>query len=152
MLAKKLLIVALTLCSANLFAGTTERYCRHINAYKNDGWTIHTPSNFDLLEKKISTLVEEGKAAGHIVDDISGPILTADTPDGTEILLAAVMFDDLRTDRDEMFGDYAIIYTDDGSDVAEVRWYDGKVRNVVYNPEVLTCISEEPPFVSNSVL
>lgn len=127
--------------------------CRFTDLYKADGWVIHDPANFQKVEAEISSKLKKGLEDGSIIIDISGPLLTKDTVDGQEVLLAGYLFDALSTDRDTMFGDIALIeHPSKDNQRVEIRWFDGKKRNIIINPNVLTCFSEIPPFAENSVL
>ncbi len=144
---KLILMLALLILSQ-----TAQSYCRYENAYIGDGWNVISSSEFKKYEIEFFKTLNKGLEDGTIVADINGPILTDDTVTGEEILFDGVMWDNLKTDRDVMFGDYAIVVNpDDQNDVAELRWFDGEKRNIVYNPNILTCQSEAPPYVSNSV-
>ena len=127
--------------------------CAYLAQYEALGWNVLPSSQFDSFAKKVKETIKSGLDQGTVVFDISGPILTDQTLDGTELLLDAMMFDNLKTDSLEMYGDYAILETADSNhDLVEVRWYDGKRRNIVINPAFLKCMSESAPMVDNSVL
>lgn len=127
--------------------------CKYQSQYEALGWNVLPASQFESAAKFVKNAIKSGLDQGTVVFDISGPILTNQTIDGTELLLDAMMFDNLKTDRDIMYGDYAIIETADSNhDLVEVRWYDGKKRNIVTNPAFLKCMSEGAPWVENSVL
>ncbi|MGE3608295.1 MAG: hypothetical protein AB7I27_01810 [Bacteriovoracaceae bacterium] len=127
--------------------------CRFTETYKADGWVIHDPANFKKVEQEISGKLKKGLMNGSIVIDISGPLTTQDTVDKQEVLLAGYLFDDLRTDRDTMYGDIALVeHPEKNNQRVEIRWFDGKKRNIIINPNILTCFSEIAPVALNSVL
>lgn len=128
-------------------------FCQYTESYLSTGWTIHDPSTFFTHANFVKNTIKTGLNDETVVFDISGPILTDDTVDGGEILLDAMMFDNLKTPNDEMFGDYAILESVGSTrELVEVRWYDGNTRNIVFNPKFIKCMSEAAPYVDNSVL
>lgn len=127
--------------------------CPTYNSYLNSGWTIHDPSGFKKIEKSIVSIVYKGRQNGDLIFDMSGPIKARHTSDGGPLILLAKSWDDMKTEKDLMFGDYAILrIANDENEIAELRWFDGKNRNIVFNPKFLSCFSENAPFASNSVL
>jgi hypothetical protein len=135
-----------------ILSQTAQSFCRYENAYIGDGWNVINSSEFKKHEIVFFKTLNKGLEDGSIVADISGPILTNDTVTGEEMLFDGIMWDNLKTDRDIMYGDYAIVVNpNDQTEVAELRWFDGAKRNIVYNPSILKCQSEAPPYVSNSV-
>lgn len=127
--------------------------CVYSKSFENTGWIIHDPQTFEQHSINVKNLIKNGLDDGSVVFDISGPILADQTIDGQELLLDAMMFDNLKTNRDDMYGDFAILeVANESRGLAEVRWYDGKQRNIVINPKFLKCFSEGAPYVDNSVL
>lgn len=127
--------------------------CKYQGQYEALGWNVLPSSEFESAARMVKDKIKSGLDEGTVVFDISGPILTDQTLDHSELLLDAMMFDNLNTDRDVMYGDYAILETADSAHhLVEVRWYDGKKRNIVINPAFLKCMSEAAPWVENSVL
>ena len=127
--------------------------CVYSKSFENTGWIIHDPQTFEQHSINVKNLIKNGLDDGSVVFDISGPILADQTIDGQELLLDAMMFDNLKTNRDDMYGDFAILeVANESRSLAEVRWYDGKQRNIVINPKFLKCFSEGAPYVDNSVL
>lgn len=127
--------------------------CVYSKSFENTGWIIHNPQTFEQHSINVKNLIKNGLDDGSVVFDISGPILADQTIDGQELLLDAMMFDNLKTNRDDMYGDFAILeVANESRGLAEVRWYDGKQRNIVINPKFLKCFSEGAPYVDNSVL
>lgn len=132
---------------------STAHACKYQAQYEALGWNVVPASQFDSASKFVKDTIKSGLDQGTVVFDISGPILTNQTNDSSELLLDAMMFDNLKTDRDIMYGDYAIIETADSNrHLVEVRWFDGQKRNVAINPAFLKCMSEGAPWVENSVL
>lgn len=126
--------------------------CTWINEYQQMGWQVHSPSEFNQIEQQLNFRLQNGLADGSIINDISGPVLTKNTVNQQEMELAGFMFDDLRTSRDEMFGDIAVIEDPNNNfQRVELRWYENSVRHIVFNSQVLTCFTELPPPVDNSV-
>lgn len=146
---KKLLVLLSVFWSLCSFA----QDCVYSSSYENTGWIIHDPQSFEQHAKNVKNLIKKGLDDGSVIFDISGPILADQTIDGQELLLDAMMFDNLKTDRDDMYGDFAILeVVNELRDLVEVRWYDGMKRNIVVNPKFLRCFSEGAPYVDNSVL
>jgi len=132
---------------------TNASACKYQAQYESLGWNIVPADQFDSVAKYVKETIKSGLNQGTVVFDISGPILTDQTNDHTELLLDAMMFDNLETDRDIMYGDYANIETADSNHhLVEVRWFDGDKRNIAINPKFLSCMSEAAPLVENSVL
>lgn len=140
--------------TASLGATRTEQgVCRLTGLYMNHGWVIHNPADFKSIEKTVTQRIQTGLESGTIIVDTSGMIGTDSTVEGNAIALMGYMFDDLTTSQDTMYGDLALIEWPERNNVrAEIRWFDGKNRNIVFNPDILTCFTESPPFVDNSVL
>lgn len=127
--------------------------CEYTGSYQSTGWKIHDPSTFEVYSKMVKDSIKKGLDDKSVIFDISGPIPTENTVDGQSILLDAMMFDNLKTPQDEMYGDFAILeIVNDTRDLVEVRWYDGDKRNIVFNPKFLNCMSESAPYVDNAVL
>lgn len=127
--------------------------CRYQSQYEAQGWNVLPSSQFESVAKFVRDTIKSGLDQGTVVFDTSGPILTDQTLDHKELLLIGMMFDDLQTHRDVMFGDYALIEAADSDHtLVEVRWFDGEKRNIAFNPNVLECMSEGAPLVENSVL
>lgn len=124
--------------------------CKFYQSFVDSGWVVHDPDTFRESEYAVVTVVTDGLNSGRIIHDMSGKIGTDKTVGNKVIMLDAVMYDSLSTSRDTMYGDFAILQWQ--NTISEVRWYDGKNRNISINPEVLTCMSEFAPTVSNSVL
>lgn len=135
------------------FATLAAQDCKYSASFEAEGWTVHNPQSFDKIAGEVRALIAKGLEDNTVVFDTSGPILTDQSLGGEELLLDAMMFDNLETPRDEMFGDYAIIETvSQARNLVEVRWYNGRERNVVFNPRYLKCMSEGAPYALNSVL
>lgn len=136
------------------FGYSNNSFCHLENSYLNADWNIHNASEFKDLSKQIIQELNEGLHSGQYIFDLSGEIITTNTVDQKEIPLVAIMWDNLKTDTFIMFGDIAILYAELNQQKipVEIRWFDGQQRNIVYNPEILTCFSEEPPHAINSVL
>ncbi len=144
--------VCLLFISQLTFAGSA-KVCHLTDSYLSQGWLVHSPAEFKQIESQVTARLRAGLDNGSIVDDISGPIRTSNTLDGQEIGLEAYMFDDLGTDRDLMYGDIALIeYPEKNNQRVEIRWFDGHSRHIVFDESVLTCFSDIPPYVDNSVL
>lgn len=142
------IIVAIAISSI-----TMAQDCKYSQSYADSGWKIHPAQTFNEHAKNVLNLIKNGLENGSVVFDISGPILTDQTINSSELLLDAMMFDNLQTPQDQMYGDYAILETTDSSrQLVEVRWYDGVQRNIAINPNFLKCQSEGAPYVDNSVL
>lgn len=136
-----------------LFYSVATQACRHQAQYEALGWNVIPSSQFESAAQFVKESIKSGLKLGTVIFDISGPILTDQTVDHQELLLDAMMFDNLKTDRDIMFGDFAILETSDSDrHLVEVRWFDGMKRNIVINPAFLECMSESAPLVENSVL
>lgn len=127
--------------------------CSLSHIYKSKGWIVHDSSEFLRIEKNVLQHLKEGLEKNSIVYDLSGLIITNQTPNGEHEILNATMYDDLETVKDEMYGDIALLELHNQPGViAEIRWYVGGFKQVVFNSNFLTCISEAPPFAENSVL
>lgn len=149
------IFIVMTLITLTLTSAHAEgmKPCRFTDLYKAGGWVIHNPANFKKIESEISAKLKSGLEDGSIVIDISGPIMTRDTVGDQEVLLGGYMFDALATDRDTMYGDIALIeFPERNNERVEIRWFDGKKRNIIINSDILTCFSDIPPFAENSVL
>lgn len=135
-----------------LLAAAAASACVYGETYLASGWKVHDPSEFEKVVGEIKSKIRSGLETGTVRFDMSGPILTTQTIDGREMLLDGMMFDNLETPRDEMFGDFAILESVDSRNAVEVRWYDGQRRNIIVNPKFLRCMSESAPYAENSVL
>lgn len=127
--------------------------CANEEGYINSGWKIHSASKFSSLYNSLKKKLDKGISQGDFILDMSGPIMNRNTTDHSPRLLRATSWDDLRTNQMEMFGDVAI-YTDIFNEniIAEIRWYDGKNRNLVLNPKFLNCMTDSAPYADNSIL
>lgn len=127
--------------------------CSLAFSYKSKGWIVHNSSEFTIIEKNVLYRLNKGLAENSIVLDLSGLIITHQTPSGEPVVLQATMYDDLMTAKDEMYGDIAILEVQYQPGVrAEIRWYERERKHIVFNSDILTCLSEAPPFADNSVL
>lgn len=145
----KKIFLSLIFLSFTVFADD----CTYTNSFSQSGWKIHDSKNFGKYANFVKTTIKNGLDDKSVVFDLSGPIMTRSTVDGLPILLDAMMFDNLKTPQDEMYGDYAFLeIVNDTRDLVEVRWYNGKERNIVFNPKFLKCMSEAAPYVDNAVL
>ncbi len=127
--------------------------CSTYPTFIMNGWKVQDPALFDKFEQEIVEKVRVGHENGSIIFDMSGPIEPRYTVNNQYLLLDAISWDNLNTHRDVMFGDFAFLeVVNENHDMAELRWFDGKHRNVVINPKFLKCFSEAAPFVENSVL
>lgn len=149
---KNILISLLVTFTTSTCLASLNRNCSLFGLYEREGWVIHSSSEFDKIEQKIDATLRKGLESGKIVFDMSGPIVTSDTVDGGEILLAGFLFDDLSTPQEEMYGDIALVEAPSKNNIrAEIRWYETGKRHIVFNSRILTCFSEVPPFSDNSV-
>lgn len=156
---KKIIPIILIYLSFSSYIKASENFskpienCSNYYQYINTGWIIHPPKNFQAIAKETISKVNTGLSNGTIVYDMSGTLMNHDTPDSTPVFIDAAMWDDLRTDSFEMYGDIAILKDSQGTqDLVEIRWYDGKKRNLVINTKLINCMTEDAPYVENSVL
>lgn len=127
--------------------------CSMSHSYKSKGWRVHDSSEFLKIEKNVLQRLKEGLEKKSIVYDLSGLIITNQTPSGEPAVLSATMYDDLMTATDQMYGDIALLEIQNQPGViVEIRWYEDGLKQIVFNSRFLTCISEAPPFAENSVL
>jgi hypothetical protein len=154
---KTLILLVTLLASSFAFSESQLNFgleeCSNYSGYVNTGWKIHSPSKFNKLERKFSKSLKRGLADGSIIDDMTGTIRTTDTLSNNALILRATSWDALNTPQNLMYGDYAA-YAIFGNEttLAEIRWFDGKNRNIVINPTLLKCFSEGAPLVDNSVM
>ena len=153
-LLMRLFILTSLLVSTAVYASSKPiESCRNYGQYINTGWTIHPSSEFEQISQEMINKVNTGLGDGSIVYDLSGILMNHETPSGEPLFLNVAMWDVLATPKMEMFGDIAIIKDPLGDEeIVEVRWYDGKTRNLVINSNTINCMTEDAPYVENSVL
>ena len=144
---KLTLMVLLQSCSSLSFASNK---CYLQDQYEAMGWIVHPATEFTKFEHQVDERLKAGLQNQSILVDISGPIVTKNTVNQQETEFMAYMFDDLATNKDEMFGDIAVV-EDEQNQRVELRWYQDGFRQIVFNPLVLTCITEPAPVADNSV-
>jgi hypothetical protein len=127
--------------------------CDLNNSYSQRGWVLHDSSEFSEHLKRVQEVINEGLEDGLIEEDLNGVIATNRTIDGSRIYVKTISWDDLKTERDLMYGDMAIFRDHfNTANILEVRWFDGSKKHVVYNDEFLNCISIIPPYAENSIM
>ena len=152
------LIAVSTVASGAVNQSKPIESCSNYGQYVNTGWTIHPSSYFEQIANLLKEVVNKGLKDGTIVYDISGTLMNHDTPSGNPVFLNAAMWDVLATPKMEMYGDIAIIKDSLGSEeIAEIRWYDWysnkkRTKNLIINPKIINCMTEDAPYVENSVL
>lgn len=146
---KTLSLLAVAVCYVNQVQATS---CKLTSLYQAYGWVVHDANSFQNIAQDVTKRLERGLNDQSIVKDISGPMAGTDTPDGQVLELMGYMYDDLKTPHDLMYGDIALIKKANDNTLVEIRWFDGKARNIVLNPTFLKCFTEVPPIAENSVL
>jgi hypothetical protein len=136
-----------------LFIGATafaNGYCPSADMYEAEGWVVHKSEDFGKLESKLIATISAETAKGNVEPDLKGNMIVVD-PDGKEIMLDVITLDNTQTDRDTMWGDYAIYTHHETQERVEIRWFDGK-KNLVINSKYINCITGTPPPAENTLL
>ncbi|RPJ74853.1 MAG: hypothetical protein EHM20_09920 [Alphaproteobacteria bacterium] len=143
-------LLATLVISANTFASN----CSNEILYKNAGWVIHEPSEFEVIYKKVNTKIETGMNAQTLDYDVYAIYnfehgTSLEKPD---FIAEMNSWDDFSTSKDEMWGDIAIYTNHDHNSVPlEIHWYENGQRHIVINPLEVECINMPPTATVNSV-
>lgn len=141
-----MLKVLVTMFAIILFSNSAfSRVCTANNFFEEDGWDTHTQHNFAAVSKNVMDYYEKNKQ--NFVADL-------DLTFYSEELGASVgfkSFDDVRTSRDEMFGDLVLITAPNSEELMEIRWYVDNVKHIIYNHSIEECASELIPEVDNTL-
>lgn len=126
--------------------------CDNTRDYQDTGWIIHNPKYFDKIFKKHTKIIDSSLRDGSMVNDLSGTIRTYNTLGSRPLMMKVNTYDSLDTDRDLMYGDFAVMVKHFSPEQPlEARWFDGKRKHVVINPKYMSCISTIPPFAENTI-
>lgn len=147
---KKLCFVALwfTFLTGHLNASD----CELNNIYTQKGWRVHDVAEFDKYLNFYTFYIKQGINSGQIVQDLTGNMVTNNTLDRRDMLMRVVSWDNLLSDKALMYGDYVIFKSQSEEQLfLELRWFDGVIRHIVYNGNVLACVSIIPPTATNTI-
>jgi len=146
------LVLFSSLSNASVETNESLKGCNNTQAYLDNDWIIHNPKHFNKILKKQSRLISTGLEDGSVEEDLNGTIRTYNAIGGRPVLMKVETFDSLNTDRDLMYGDFAVMVKHFSPEQSlEVRWFDGKQKHVVINSKYMSCISTSVPIAENTI-
>lgn len=136
----------ITLCSILLFSNTVfSQECPLNSHFELEKWNTHANEHFATIAKDILNQYEQNKE--HYVPDIEALFFSEELQ--TVVLIKS--YDDIRTPQDKMFGDLVIMTLPVTDELAEIRWYDGKTKHIIYDKQIRNCATEVIPNAVNSL-
>lgn len=146
---KKLIIFAGLLLS--LF--NIQASCPNDTSYKNLGWVVSYPQNFELFSKYFMNQLERGIQSGEYVKDLKGVIATSESKIENRLYMDVTTWDNLSTGPNEAYGDFAVFRNNnDLNQILEIRWFNYGERYVAVNSKLMNCVSIIPPTAQNTIL
>ncbi len=151
-MGKSLIALAVLIFSTTVFAQV--KACTTDSAYKNTGWEVVYPKDFDAFYAVFEKVLKAEIQSGELVDDLDSILSTTSSVQaGSSLYMRAQTWDRLSTPRDEMYGDLAVFTNKFApEEVLEVRWYTNSKKFVAVNSKHLRCVSVIVPYAVNSIL
>lgn len=139
------LITLIALTSASSIALAEKIECVSNQALERAGWVVHA-------ESQLSTHVKHAQSdmlhnAEDFIHDMSSRMMSHASHRPVQI----DSYDRLSTPQDVMYGDILVVTDLKTNRVSELRWFDGKIKHVVYNSEFQECAMPMIPLAYNAL-
>lgn len=122
------------------------KVCTTDNFFEAADWDMHIDQDFREVSTSVLNNYEENKqyfVAGIEFDFFSSEL---------NATMHFKTFDDLRTPKEEMNGDLALVTNPRTGELMEMRWYDTEgYKNIIYDEKLERCSSAIFPISENSL-